>query len=137
MITAKLINNELSEKEKNLKKLRSENKNLVNQLRNSISYLDSNYLFTFINNINDKKITKVKNVHYEKLFNLGLQHEVTRLNPNDLIFNYSKKVLSEEEIEALSHGLKFGLPPKSNNYSRWFLVFEKALLEIERLQFSC
>ena len=87
MITAKLI--------------RSENKNLVNQLRNSISYLDSNHLFTFINNINDNKITKVKNVQYEKLFNLGLQHEVTRLNPNDLIFNYSKKVLSEEEIEAL------------------------------------
>ena len=60
----KLINNELSEKENNLKKLRSENKNLLNQLRNSISYLDSNHLFTFINNINDKKITKVKNVHY-------------------------------------------------------------------------
>ena len=35
----------------------------VNQLRNSISYLDSNHLFTFINNINDKKITKVKNVY--------------------------------------------------------------------------
>ena len=38
----KLINNELSEKEKNLKKLRSENKNLVNKLRNSISYLERN-----------------------------------------------------------------------------------------------
>ena len=88
----KLINNELSEKEKNLKKLRSENKNLVNKLRNSISYLDANHLFTFINNINDKKITKVKNVHYKKLFNLGLQHEVTRLNPKDLIFNYSNRI---------------------------------------------
>ena len=66
----KLIYNELSEKEKNLKKLRSENKNLVNKLRNSISYLDANHLFAFINNINDKKITKVKNVHNKKLLTL-------------------------------------------------------------------
>ena len=58
----------------------------------------------------------------KKLFNIGLQHEVTRLNPKDHIFNYSKKILSEEEIEARSHGLKFGLPPKSINYSRCRLV---------------
>ena len=33
--------------------------------RVSISiFLDANHLFTFINNINDKKITKLKNVHY-------------------------------------------------------------------------
>ena len=40
-----------------------------------------------------------------------------------------------KEIEALSHGLKFGLPPKSINYSRWFLAFEKLLLKLKDCNF--
>ena len=47
------------------------------------------------------------------------------LTTKDLIFNYSKEILSEEEIEALSHGLKFGLHLKSINYSRRFVSFDK------------
>ena len=67
--------------------------------------------------------------------NYSTQHEVTRLNPKDLILHYSKKILSEEEIEALSHGLKFGLPPKSINYSRWFLAFKKLFLKLKHCNF--
>ena len=39
--------------------------------------------------------------------------------------DYSDQKLTEDEIDVLSHGLKFGLPPKKINYSHWFLAFEK------------
>ena len=36
---------------------------------------------------------------------IGLQHEVTRLNPQNLISNCSDKKMTDEEIDTLSHGL--------------------------------
>ena len=60
-----------------------------------------------------------------------LQHEVTRLNPEQLIFNYSNRKISDNEIELLSHGLRYALPPKKIEYSRWFLPFEKLLLKLK------
>ena len=64
-------------------------------------------------------------------YNMKLQD----LTLKTFFFNYSKKIQSEEEIEALSHGLKFGLPPKSINYSRWFLAFEKLFLKLKDCNF--
>ena len=93
--------------------------------------MDFSHLLNFIRNVNDKKIKKIKNVQNRKLFSLGLEHEITRLNPHDLIFNYSNRILSDEEIEALSHGLKFGLSPKKIDYSQWFLSFEKLFLKLK------
>ena len=107
----KLLNNELFDKTKKLKKLRSDFKICSDQLKSLVSFLDFSHLLNFIRNVN-KKIKKIKNVQNRKLFSLGLEHEITRLNPHDLIFNYSNRILSDEEIEALSHGLKFGLSPK-------------------------
>ena len=65
------------------------------------------------------------------MFNLDLQHEVTRLNPEQLIFNYSNRKLSDDEIELLSHSLRYALPPTKIEYSRWFLPFEKLLLKLK------
>ena len=101
-IQQKLLNNELFDKTKKLKKLRSEFKNCNDQLKSLVSFLDFSPLLNFIRNVNDKKIKKIKNVQNRKLFSLGLEHEITRLNPHDLIFNYSNRILSDEEIEALS-----------------------------------
>ena len=71
--------------------------------------MNFSYLLNFTRNINNKKI---KNVQNRKLFSLGLEYEITRLNTRDLIFNYPNRILSDEEIEALSHGLTYGLSPK-------------------------
>ena len=64
--------------------------------------MDFPHLLNFIRNVNDKKIKKIKNVQDRKLFSLGIEHEITRLNPHDLIFNYSNRILSDEVIEALA-----------------------------------
>ena len=53
------------------------------------------------------------------------------MNPQKLIFNYSDKILTPDEIETLSHGLKFALSPSKINYSRWFLAFEKQFLKLK------
>ena len=46
-------------------------------------------------------------------------------DPKKIIFNYSSRRLTQEETDALSHGLKFGLPPKKLQYCKFFLPFEK------------
>ena len=105
---------------KKLKKLRSDFKNCNDHLKTLVSFLDFSYL-NFIRNVNDKKIKKIKNVQNPKLFSHGLENEITRLNPHDLIFNYSNRILSDEEIEAaLSHGMKFVLSPKKRTIPSGF-----------------
>ena len=120
-----VLMNELKDKENKLKQLKRKRNELFTQLKSTCSWIDFNHILNFLNNVNDRKIKSVKSTHDRKLFNLGLHHEVVRLNPNNLVFNYSKKILSDEEIDILSHGLKFALPPKRIKYARWFLPFEK------------
>ena len=126
-----LLNNEIYLKRKENWKTSNLHSFCFNQLKNLVSIFDFNHLFNFVSRVNEKKIKQIKHSQNKKLFNLGLQHEVTRLNPQNLISNYSDKKLTDEEIDALSHGLKFGLPPKKINYSRWFLVFEKLFLKFK------
>ena len=119
------------DKTKKLKKLRSDFRNCNDQLKSLVSFLDFSHLLNFIRNVNNKKIKKIKNVQNHKVFSLGLEHKITRLNPQDLVFNYSNRILSDEEIEALSHGLKFGLSPKKIDYYQWFLSFEKLFSKLK------
>ena len=105
------------------------------QLRNIVSILNFNRLLNFINSVNDKKVFKIQHTQNKKLFNIGLHHEVIRLNPKKLIFNYSDKILTPDEIETLSHFLKLALPPSRINYSRWFLTFEKLFLKLKYCKF--
>ena len=76
---------------------------------------------------------KSEETHYKELFNLGLFHKVNRLEPNKLIFTFSNKILTTEDIDCLCHGLKFALPLKKINYYRWFLSFEKLSYKLKNL----
>ena len=59
-IQQKLLNNEMFNKTKKLKKLRSDLKIFNNQLKSLVSFLDFPHLLNFIRNVNDKKIKKIK-----------------------------------------------------------------------------
>ena len=106
-----VLNNEYTDKANKLEKLTNERNKIVLQLKNIVSILDFNHLVNFINSVNDNKVSKIQHTQNKKLFNSGLHHEVpvTRLNPQKLIFNYSDKILTPDEIETLSHFLKFAL----------------------------
>ena len=65
---------------------------------------------------------------------LGLRCQFEKLSPDKIIFNYSNRILTPEEKEALSHGLKYGLIPSKINYSKIFLSFEKFFYNIKQEQ---
>ena len=50
---------------------------------------------------------KIKSIQDKKLFKLYLQHEVTRLNPEQLFFNNSDIPLFDDKTEFMSHGLRY------------------------------
>ena len=105
-------------------------------LQSKLSWIDFNHLYNFIIINNSKKITSVKEIHSRKLFKLGLQTATEELDPQKLIFNFSSKRLSADEINALANGLKFGLPPKKINYHKFFLSFEKLFYELKNNDIS-
>ena len=78
------MNNELSEKKRKLKSLQIRYSSWFNQLKTLVSVFDFNHLFNFVSRV--KQIKQIKHSQNKKLFNLGLQHEVTRLNPQNLKF---------------------------------------------------
>ena len=51
-----LLNNELSEKKRKLKKLQNLHSSCFNQLKNLVSIFDFNHLFNFVSRVNEKKI---------------------------------------------------------------------------------
>ena len=118
-----LLEKELEIIKKNLKHLKKQSERLLRSLKETVSHIDFDHLVNYLTGGNDTKLKKIKSTQNKKLFNLGLQHEVTRLNPEQLIFNYSNIKLTDDEIELLSHGLRYALPPKKIEYSRWFLPF--------------
>ena len=132
----KLLEQELNEKKTQKRTLVSRFSVISSNLKAAISWLDFNHIFSYINNHNSKKIEEVKEVHRRKLFNLGLRTAREELDPNKLIFNYSRKILSTKEINALANGLKFGLPPKKINYHKFFLSFEKLFIDLKNCDIS-
>ena len=84
-------------------------------LKTSLSPLDFNHVCSTI----ETKASKIKERNSrkpEKKFNnlkrkFGIP-KVSNLNNDDIIFNYSHRVLTEAEKSVLARGLRFCLPPK-------------------------
>ena len=84
-------------------------------LKTSLSPLDYNHVCSVI----ETKALKIKEGNSRKLeekFNnlkrkFGIP-KVSNLNNDDIIFNYSHRVLTETEKSVLARGLHFCLPPK-------------------------
>ena len=71
-----------------------------------------------------KKLVQVKLTHHKKLKCLGIDTS-HKIPPDKIIFNYSKRSLTEKEKEALKFGLDFGLTPNKLNYIKYFTCFER------------
>ena len=128
----RLLHNEIDSKWKLRCNLQRQRQQTLSYLRTNTSWLDFNHLVTYVECNNSKKANRYSAIHRRKLFNLGLLHKHEALKPSEVIFNRSSKVLSEEEQEALAHGLKFGFTPFRLNYTSHFLSFEKLYSIISR-----
>ena len=122
-----ILNREIEVKKKSLKKLNTDLKYKLSELKSILSWLDFNHIKNFVCNVNSKHVTRFQNVQKRKLFRLGLESEYEKLDPDKLIFNLSSRVLTSEEKDALSLGLKFAFPTKKLNFYHYFLPFERLI----------
>ena len=125
-----ILDNEIKNKRDLLKKCSVKLSSLNVKLKQSTSWLSFNHFVSYIGRTNEHHIARFRHTHNSKLFRLGLECEVEKLDPERLIFNYSSRVLTKEEKEALAFGLKFAFPPNKLNFSNYFLSFEKLLKDL-------
>ena len=74
--------------------------------------------------------------HKKKLRKLGYK-EIEFLSPDEVIFNYSSRVLTPTEKSVLSKGLKFVLPPKKLSLQKYLLTFEKFYFSLSKYPLFC
>ena len=77
---------------------------------------------------------KSKSSVQQKRFYKLLQESKTESNPEKVIFNFSKYVLSDIEKKLLKKGLSFCLPPKQLKYAYYLIQFEFFYRDIRKLE---
>ena len=107
-------------------------KNCMMKLRNLLSSDHFDQLVRYIDTIKDKQKEKIElknDSNIKRLLNLKYG---TCLKQN--VTNLSKYNFEEKEINALSYGLNFCIPPKNNNRELTYLGFENFLKQINTLK---
>jgi len=99
------------------------NKNLT-LLKSTLSPLDFICVSRLINGNVEKKIRKVDTVHSKKLLKLGIDIN-KKVDKNKVIFNFSDKILTDEQKDVLSYGLDYCIPQTKFVFHRFYLYFEK------------
>ena len=120
----KLLLMEIKSKSKLVKKTSILIEDSLNTLKRTVRWLDFYYIKFFIDSVVKKSVDKVKTIHNKKLERLGIRNSLTPLDPNKVIFNKSKRVLSDREKFLLSFGLNFKLPIFKIDFYNYFLAFE-------------
>ena len=131
----KLLSTEISNKERDLKKSQVKYNDFKSTLKLRVSKIDFLFLINFIFKTNKNKLNHISLNQNEKLNSLQV-NKTDRLEPNKIVLNYSKRKLSEYEINVLSYGLKFSVPPLKINKNNYLTSFETAYKCLENnLQF--
>ena len=82
--------------------------------------------------INDLKLKSNSAAQQKKFCNL-LKEKRSTQNPEKVIFNFSKYVLSDCEKSLLPEGLNFSIPCKKLDYANYLLQFELFFRDIPNL----
>ena len=130
-ILHKCLNFEIRNKTRKSTKLTNEFENNLKQFKECVSWLDYNVSLSRLTRRNKIKINKVKLTHKKKLNALGVLH-TGNLDANKVIFNYSSRVLKDEEKEILKLGLQFGFPGKKPKFVDHYLQYEKFIQQISK-----
>ena len=102
------------------------------QLRNGItSWFDFLHSVETAEKHNKKIVDKKLSKHQQKLWNLGINTN-NFIDPDKVIFNYSKRNLTQAEKEVLALGLDFALPKSKVHFVDHFFSFEKLWQTIKK-----
>ena len=132
----KLLNLEISTKEKEIRETQLKLSQSRDHLKSLVSRLDYLCLLKFIERKTTQLKVKVSAVHDRKLHNIGGRLSLNSCDPDKVIFNYSSTTLSNREKFLLSFGLDFCLPVFKPSFYKYFLDFENLINRLKRLKLS-
>ncbi|KAF7677257.1 hypothetical protein TCON_2655 [Astathelohania contejeani] len=120
----KLLNFEISDKLEHLNDLKKGFGLSLDKLMALTSWMDFKCLKCKFERCNDAKLKKIREVHLKKLHHLGIP-VFNSVNPDKVVFNFSKRILSPKEKDFLALGLDFGLVCGKPKFVSHFLGFER------------
>ena len=118
-----LLSEKICQKKSTLRSLQEEFSSLKVSLQNELNLIDFAHVSTLFFGINDKILKSKSSVQQKKFYKL-LQESKTEKDPEKVIFNFSKYVLSDIEKKLLANDLNFCLPPKQLKYANYLVHFE-------------
>ena len=121
----KLMRYEIKCKENNTKKLSAQEKESQAHIKSIVSPFDFLIIERFIKNGNIKSRESISKTHEKKLHNLGIARNFHPMDPNQVIFNFSKISIPPRVKSLLAYGLDFCLPVFKIDFVQYFFAFEK------------
>ena len=121
----KLLHKEITYKQKDLQRLETKLSGQLNVLKALMSIIDFSALKLWLTRKQNNVNKKTKNVHEKKLNRLGIQALTSGLDTTSVIFNFSNRILSNDEKRVLLLGLDFKLPIFKLNFVKYYLLWEK------------
>ena len=100
-----LLREELNSKKRSLRILGSKKKTLIHEIQNTVRNIDFIHITSKFLVLNDKKIRRAQLVQEHKLVNLGLKTAAETNDPEKVIFNFSSRILTNNEKQLLVRGL--------------------------------
>jgi hypothetical protein len=131
-----ILNHEVKNQEAKLQELKRRNARLLASLEANVSFIDFRCLKVRISLNTDKKLATVRRTHNKKLNDLGIRND-HKIDPNNVVFNFSNRVLSSREKELLGLGLDFSLPFPKLDFVNYFTNFESLCHSIVNIDTAC
>ena len=103
--------------------MRKEFDNLCSSLQQQINSIDYAHFCSEFLKINNLKLKSNSVVQQKKICNI-LKEKSSSQNPQKVIFNFSKYVLSDCEKSLLTKDLNFSIPCKKVDYADYLVQFE-------------
>ena len=128
-----LLLEEIRLKKSNVRVLKKEFDNLRSSIQQQINSTDFANVSSKFLKTNDLKLKSNSVVQQKKFCNL-LKGKRSTQNPEKVIFNFSKYVLSDCEKSLLIKGLNFSMPCKKLGYVDYLQHFELFFKDIRNLQ---
>ena len=101
---------EIKSKKNSLLKVSAHVKQSETEIRSIVSLLDWVLINKFVQSENRTFRENTEKTHEKKLLALGVSRQTAPIDPNRVIFNYSKIVIPPKIKLLLAYGLDFALP---------------------------
>ena len=110
----------------------------VTTAHSNLASLVSNMDVIHIKHVSDRensnRLCQHQRVQDRKIFRLctGQKRLTNSFNPDDVVFNFSNRLISDKEKEILSKGLNFAVPPTRLNACSFLTPFEKFYNQLKK-----